>query len=105
MDEITTETTYETSFHDEEYSSVISSDAKDETIDKNVVTFPADIFLYRKINLQDTEVSEAHKECLNKDICQQYKDSADIGKIKLVVIDIDTGDNPPISQKDYTCHL
>ena len=60
------------------------------------------------------EISDEHKQQF-ADLCKEYddifsKDSADIGRIPIVMMDIDTGDSPPISQRPYnlplkTCRL
>ena len=54
-------------------------------------------------------VSEEHQGQF-KELCHQYKDvfsthATDIGRTKLVVMDIDTGDSPHISQKPCTLPL
>ena len=77
--------------------------------EKKFITSPADIDIHRKINLQDADVSDEHKNAF-KELCHEFKDiflvdSGDIGKTPLVEMEIDTGDSPPITQKPYTLPL
>ena len=70
---------------------------------------PADVPGHRKVHLQNKEVSA--------DICQRFEElceeygqafsqhSEDIGRTKLVKMDIDTGDSPPVSSRPYTLPL
>ena len=77
--------------------------------EKNFITSPTDIEVHRKINLQDADVSDEHRNAF-KELCHEFKDifsvdSGDIGKTPLVEMEIDTGDSPPITQKPYTLPL
>ena len=77
--------------------------------EKKFITSPADIEVHRKINLQDADVSDEHKNAF-KELCHEFKDIfavalGDIGKTPLVEMEIDTGDSPPITQKPYTLPL
>ena len=70
------------------------------------ISSPADVPGHRKVHLQDKEVSA--------DICQRFEElceeygqafsqhNEDIGRTKLVKMDIDTGDSPPVSSRPYT---
>ena len=70
---------------------------------------PADVPGHCKVHLQDKEISV--------DVCQRFeelcgeygeafsKHNEDIGRIKLVKMDIDTGDSPPMSSRPYTLPL
>ena len=70
---------------------------------------PADVPGHRKVHLQDREVSV--------DICQRFEElcedygqafsqhNEDIGRTKLIKMDIDTGDSPPVSSRPYTLPL
>ena len=67
--------------------------------EKKFITSPADIEVYRKVELQDADVSEEHQNAF-KELCTEFKDifsvdSSDIGKTPLVEMEIDTGDSPP----------
>ena len=78
-------------------------------IEKKFITSPADVEVHRKVELQDAEVSDEHKQQF-ADLCKEYddifsKDSADIGWTPIVMMDIDTGDSPPISQRPYNLPL
>ena len=80
-----------------------------ENIEKKFITFPVDIEVHRKVELQDAEVTEAQQNAF-KELCDEYKDilsidSSDIGKIPLIEMEFDTGDSPPITQKSYTLPL
>ena len=81
----------------------------EEEVEKKSITSPADIDVHRKVDLQDADVSEEHKQAF-KDLCTEFSDifstdSGDIGKTPLLEVEIDTGDSPPITQKPYTLPL
>ena len=80
-----------------------------EYTEKKFITSPADIDVHRKIDLQDTEVTEEQQRAF-KELCDKYKDifptdSSDIGKTPLIEMEIDTGNSPPITQRPYTLPL
>ena len=80
-----------------------------EKVEKKFITSPADIEVHRKIELQDAEITEDHRQAF-KDLCAEFSDifstdSGDIGKTPLLEVEIDTGDSPPITQKLYTLPL
>ena len=67
------------------------------------ITSPADVEVHRKVELQDAEVSDEHKQQF-ADLCKEYddifsKDSADIGRPPIVMMDINTGDKSPYLTK------
>ena len=69
------------------------------------IVSPTDIEIHRKTALKSAEVSDEHLEAFNQ-LCDKYKDvfskdSSNIGKIPLIKMDIDRGDNPSICQKPY----
>ena len=77
--------------------------------EKKFITSPTDIEVHQKVELQDADVSVEHQNAF-KELCKEFKDifsvdSSDIGKTPLVVMEIDTGDSPPITQKPYTLPL
>ena len=77
--------------------------------EKKFITSPTDIEVHRKINLQDADISDEHKNAF-KELCHEFKDIfsvdwGDVGKTPLVEMEIDTGDSPPITQKPYTLPL
>ena len=78
-------------------------------IEKRFITSPADIDFHRKVELQDAEITDEHRQAF-KDLCTEFNDifsvhSGDIGKTPLLEANIDTGDSPPITQKPYTLPL
>ena len=61
------------------------------------------------MQLQAAEVAKKYKEQF-KQLCKEFadifsKDSTDIGKTPLIIMDIDTGDSPPVCQKPYNLPL
>ena len=75
-----------------------------ENTAKKFITSPVDIEEHRKVELQDADITEAQQNAF-KELCNEFKDSSDIGKTPLIEIEIDTGDNLPITQKPYTLPL
>ena len=87
------------------------NDEENEAIplEKKLITSPAEVNTYRKMQLQDAEVAKRYKEQF-KQLCKEFedvfsKDSTDIGKTPLITMGIDTGDSPPICQKPYNLPL
>ena len=81
----------------------------EEKVKKKFITSPADIDMHRKVELQDADISEEHKQAF-RDLCMEFTDifstdSDNIGKTPLLEVEIDTGDSPPITQKPYTLPL
>ena len=69
----------------------------------------ADVLGPRKVQLQDLEVTPDVKQKF-EELCERYEDafsknSEDIGRTKLVKMDIDTGDSQPVSSRPYTLPL
>ena len=76
-----------------------------EEVKKKFITSPADVEVHQKVNLQNAKVTEEDLQKFKK-LCEEYddifsKDSADISGIPLVIMEIDTGNSPPISQRPY----
>ena len=70
---------------------------------------PADILGPRKVQLQYKDITTDIRQKF-KELCEQYgeafsKSNEDIGRTKLVKMDIDTGDSPPVSSRPYTLPL
>ena len=70
---------------------------------------PADVPRPRKVQLQDLEVTPDVKQKF-EELCERYgdafsKNNEDIGRTKLVEMDIDTGDSPPARSRPYTLPL
>ena len=62
---------------------------------------PADVLGHRKVHLQDKEVSADIRQRF-EELCEEHSQAfshhnEDIGRTKLVKMDIDTGDSPPVS--------
>ena len=70
---------------------------------------PADVPGHRKVHLQDKEVSvDIHQRF--EELCEEYSQAfsqhnEDIGRTKLVKMNIDTGDSPPVGSRPYTLPL
>ena len=70
---------------------------------------PADVPGPRKVQLQDKDITTDIRQKL-EELCDEYgeafsKNNEDIGRTKLVKMDIDTGDSPPVSSRPYTLPL
>ena len=70
---------------------------------------PADVLGHHNVHLQDKEISgDVHQRF--EELCEKYgeafsKHNEDIGRTKLVKMDIDTRDSPPVSSRPYTLPL
>ena len=112
ISEIVTETSTEPSpivLENEDKEVLQNSEVHTENTEKRFITSPADIEVHRKVELQDADITEAQWNAF-KDLCIEFNDifsvdSSDIGKTLLLEVEIDTGDNLPISQKPYTLPL
>ena len=82
---------------------------KGKTHQGTFIVSPADITSREKPKLKDAEVSPEWRnrfETLFEQYSQVFSNSsANIGKTPIVQMDIDTGDNPPISQRPYSLAL
>ena len=70
---------------------------------------PADVPGPHRVQLQDKDITTDIRQKL-EELCEQYgeafsKSNEDIGRTKLVKMDIDTGDSPPVSSRPYTLPL
>ena len=70
---------------------------------------PTDVPGPRKVQLQDKDITTDIRQKF-EELCDEYgeafsKNNEDIGRTKLVKIDIDTGDSPPVSLRPYTLPL
>ena len=112
ISEIITETSTEPSLialEDEDKEVLQNEEVYMENKEKKFITSPADIEVQRKVELQDANITEAQQNAF-KDLCAEFNDifstdSSDIGKTPLLEVEIDTGDNLPITQKPYTLPL
>ena len=78
-------------------------------VEKKCITSPADVEVYRRVNLQNAKVTEEDLQKFKK-LCKDYddifsKDSTDIGRTPLITMEIDTGESPPLSQRPYNLPL
>ena len=102
----------ETKRHVDESRESQSADSWDtihEVIESDFLISPGDIYPSRKVELQDTEVSEEmlHKfELLCEDQHEAFsRNNEDIGKTQLIEMEIDTGNSVPLAQSPYTLPL
>ena len=70
---------------------------------------PADMSGHRKVHLQDRKISVDVCQRF-EELCEEYgemfsKHNEDIGRTRLVKMDIDTGNSPPIISRPYTLPL
>ena len=77
--------------------------------DTAFICSPADVPGPHKVKLQDKDISADVKQRF-EELCEEYgqafsKHNEDIGRTKLVQIDIDTGDSPLVSSRPYTLPL
>ena len=66
----------------------------------------ADVPGPHKVQLQDKDIATDIRQKL-EELCEEAfsKNNEDIGRTKLVKIDIDTGNSPPVSSRPYTLPL
>ena len=77
--------------------------------DTAFICSPADVPGPRKVQLQDKNITTDIRQKF-EELCKEYgeafsKNNKDIGRTKLVKMDIDTGDSPPVSLRPYTLPL
>ena len=70
---------------------------------------PADVPGPHKVQLQDKNIMTDIRQKF-EELCEEYgeafsKNNEDIGRTKLVKMDIDTGDSPPVSSRPDTLPL
>ena len=70
---------------------------------------PADVPGPHRVQLQDKDITTNIRQKF-KELCEEYgeafsKNNEDISRTKLVKMDIDTGDSPPVSSRPYTLPL
>ena len=80
-----------------------------EMTESDFLTSTADIYLNRRVELEDAVISEETKECFAQ-LCSEYddifsKNNQDIGKTPLIEMEIDTGDSLPVPQSPYMLSL
>ena len=77
--------------------------------DTAFICSPADVPEPHKVQLQDKNIMTYIRQKF-EELCEEYgeaffKNNEDIGRTKLVKMDIDTGDSPPVSSRPYTLPL
>ena len=77
--------------------------------DTAFICSPADVPGPCKVKLQDKDITTDIRQKF-EELCEEYrevfsKNNEDISRIKLVKMDIDTGDSPPVSSRPYTLPL
>ena len=77
--------------------------------DTAVICSSADLPGHCKVHLQDKKISSDICQRF-EELCEEYgeafsKHNKDIGRTKLVKMDVDTGDSPPVSSRPYTLPL
>ena len=77
--------------------------------DTAFICSPADVPGPCKVQLQDKDITTDIRQKF-EELCEEYgeafsKNNEDIGRTKLVKMDIDTGDSPPVSSRPYTLPL
>ena len=77
--------------------------------DTAFICFPGDVLGHRKVHLQDKDISGDVCQ-RSEELCEEYgqafsKHNEDIGRTKLVKMDVDTGDSPPVNSRPYTLPL
>ena len=77
--------------------------------DTAFICSPADVPGHHKVHLQGKEISSYICQRF-EELCEEYgqafsKHNEDIGRTKLVKMDVDTGDSPPVSSRPYTLPL
>ena len=77
--------------------------------DTAFICSPADVPGPRKVQLQDKTITTDIRQKF-EELCEEYgeafsKNNEDISRTKLVKMDIDTGDIPPVSSRPYTLPL
>ena len=77
--------------------------------DTAFICSPADVPGPHKVQLQDKNITTDIRQKF-EELCEEYgeafsKNNKDIGRTKLVKMDIDTGDSPPVSSRHYTLPL
>ena len=80
-----------------------------EVVDSDFLISPGDIYLNRKVELEDADIKEATKVSFEA-LCEQQheafsKNNKDIGHTQLIEMEIDTGDSLPVAQSPYTLPL
>ena len=80
-----------------------------EGFDTDFLITPGDVYLNRKVKLDDAEITADTRRQF-EEMCDRHpeafsKNNKDIGRTTLIEMEIDTGDNLPVTQNPYTLLL
>ena len=80
-----------------------------EVVESDFLISPGDIYLNRKVQLEDADIKDFTKLAFQA-LCEQQheafsKNNKDIGRTQLIEMEIDTGDSLPVAQSPYTLPL
>ena len=86
---------------------VNSNEGKD--FETDFLISPGDVYPNKKVKLQDAEITDETRRHF-EEMCNRHpeafsKNNKDIGKTTLIEMEIDTGDNLPVTQNPYTLPL
>ena len=78
-------------------------------VESDFLISPGDIYLNRKVELEDADIKEATRISFEA-LCEQQheafsKNNKDIGRTQLIEMEIDTGDSLPVALSPYTLPL
>ena len=96
--------------HKKSHENEQHSDFKDgEDFKTDFLISPGDIYLNRKVELQDAEITDETRKQF-EEMCNKHpdafsKNNKDIGRTTLIEMEIDTGDRLPVAQNPYTLPL
>ena len=96
--------------HKKPYENKQHSNFKDgEDFETDFLISPGDIYLNRKVELQDAEITDETRKRF-EEMCNRHpdafsKNNKDIGRTTLIEMEIDTGDSLPVTQNPYTLLL
>ena len=76
----------------------------DKITEGKVITSPADINPRVKPKLKDADITQEWRQRF-EELFKNYGKVRDIGKTPIIQMEIDTGDNPPVSQRPYSLSL
>ena len=80
-----------------------------EVVESDFLISPGDIYLNRKVQLEDADIKNSTKLAFEEMCKQQHeafsKNNKDIGCTQLIEMEIDTGDSLPVAQSPYTLSL
>ena len=80
-----------------------------EDLETDFLISPGDVYPNRKVKLQDVEITDKTRRQF-EEMCNRHpeafsKNNKDIGRTTLIEMELDTGDNLPVTQNPYTLPL